>query len=269
MTVAGRPQRALRARASSGIDLGNEPPLDLAAARGGCRPPRGQPALARGQRADRDRRRRSSAPPSTSRSRARRSSAPPERAAIRAPQAASPTTRPRAAPARATAGPLRDDRRGEAGLQGADDDPGRRPGGHQGPPFVRVATNLSLTTGTYASDLPPFNPLRFFAEEAASATSSRRRRSPTPTSRSVKKDLTPLAVEATAPALSDEDVAAILEEERRLAGAGGAAALGADPGPDDALAACRGPGRSGDTLGYAAIVDARSARSRCGSCRRT
>ena len=31
--------------------------------------------------------------------------------------------------------------------------------------FVRVATNLSLTTGTYATDIPPFNPLRLFAEE--------------------------------------------------------------------------------------------------------
>jgi hypothetical protein len=30
--------------------------------------------------------------------------------------------------------------------------------------FVRVATNLSLTAGTYASDIPPFNPLLLFAE---------------------------------------------------------------------------------------------------------
>ena len=32
--------------------------------------------------------------------------------------------------------------------------------------FVRVATNLSLTTGAYATDIPPFNPLRLFAEES-------------------------------------------------------------------------------------------------------
>ena len=31
--------------------------------------------------------------------------------------------------------------------------------------FVRVATNLSLTAGTYATDIPPFNPLRLFAED--------------------------------------------------------------------------------------------------------
>ena len=32
-------------------------------------------------------------------------------------------------------------------------------------PFVRIATNLSLTSGLYATDIPPFNPLRLFSEE--------------------------------------------------------------------------------------------------------
>jgi hypothetical protein len=36
----------------------------------------------------------------------------------------------------------------------------------KGRSFVRVATNLSMTTGAHSADLPPFNPLRFFAEEA-------------------------------------------------------------------------------------------------------
>lgn len=31
-------------------------------------------------------------------------------------------------------------------------------------PYVRLASNLSLTTGVYATNIPPFNPLRLFAE---------------------------------------------------------------------------------------------------------
>ena len=33
--------------------------------------------------------------------------------------------------------------------------------------FVRVATNLSLTSGVYATNIPPFNPLRFFSDSGA------------------------------------------------------------------------------------------------------
>ena len=33
-------------------------------------------------------------------------------------------------------------------------------------PFVRVATGLSLTTGTYATDIPAYDPLKLFAGEA-------------------------------------------------------------------------------------------------------
>ena len=31
-------------------------------------------------------------------------------------------------------------------------------------PFVRIATNLSMTSGAYAADIPPFNPMRLFAD---------------------------------------------------------------------------------------------------------
>lgn len=88
--------------------------------------------------------------------------------------------------------------------------------------FLRIATNLSLTTGAYATDIPAFNPLRFFAEENGE-------RVPEPPAAEVvdaeasvvKKDLTSLTIEPNAPALSDEDVAAQVEEDRRLSAEAG------------------------------------------------
>ena len=89
-------------------------------------------------------------------------------------------------------------------------------------PFVRIATGLSLTTGAYASDIPPFNPLRFFAAE-----NGERLPEPAPADVAdadvsvVKKDLTVLTIEPAAPALSDEDVLAQVAEERRLSAQAG------------------------------------------------
>ena len=60
-------------------------------------------------------------------------------------------------------------------------------------PFVRIATNLSLTSGAYAADIPPFNPLRLFAEAQG------------------ERFAEPPA------AAGDADVLAQIEEERRLA----------------------------------------------------
>ncbi|HEX8167822.1 MAG TPA: M23 family metallopeptidase [Beijerinckiaceae bacterium] len=90
-------------------------------------------------------------------------------------------------------------------------------------PFVRIATNLSLTSGLYATDIPPFNPLRLFAEEnvnervvpeaAAEVTDAE--------VSVVKRDLAGAAVEASPAGLSDEDVAAQIEEERRAAAEAG------------------------------------------------
>ncbi|HEY8384156.1 MAG TPA: M23 family metallopeptidase [Microvirga sp.] len=121
--------------------------------------------------------------------------------------------------------------------------------------FVRVATNLSLNAGTYATDIPPFNPLRLFAEE-----NGERYVEPTPEVADadvsvVKRDLTLLTVEASAPALSDEDVAAILEEERRLSLEAGRRAPVPIPAQQMLSRTLRQPSGLGAALNYAAITD--------------
>jgi murein DD-endopeptidase MepM/ murein hydrolase activator NlpD len=91
-------------------------------------------------------------------------------------------------------------------------------------PFVRIATSLSLTSGVYATNIPPFNPLRLFAEDAGE-------RAPEPAPPAdvsdaevsvMKRDLATVAIGPGSPALSDADVAAQLEEERRLSASQGA-----------------------------------------------
>ena len=90
-------------------------------------------------------------------------------------------------------------------------------------PFVRIATNLSLTSGVYATNIPPFNPLRLFAEDAGERVPD----APPPTDVSdaevsvVKRDLAAVAIGAGSPALSDGDVLAQIEEERRMAAQAG------------------------------------------------
>src|SRR3712207_3828715 len=70
--------------------------------------------------------------------------------------------------------------------------------------FVRVATNLSLTAGTYATDIPRFNPMRLFAED------SQERVEPVPEISDadvsvVRRELASLPVDAGAPSLADSD----------------------------------------------------------------
>jgi murein DD-endopeptidase MepM/ murein hydrolase activator NlpD len=83
-------------------------------------------------------------------------------------------------------------------------------------PFVRIAANLSLTSGTYAADIPPFNPMRLFAEAQGD------RFEPPPAAGAdadvsmMKRDLSALLIEINGPTLSDTDVLAQIEEERRL-----------------------------------------------------
>jgi murein DD-endopeptidase MepM/ murein hydrolase activator NlpD len=121
--------------------------------------------------------------------------------------------------------------------------------------FVRVATNLSLTSGTYASDIPRFNPMRLFAED------DQERVDPVPEISDadvsvVRRDLASLLIEASAPSLSDTDVLAILDEERRLAGEAGRRAPVPIPAQQMLFRTLRQPGDLGDALGYAHVVDA-------------
>lgn len=121
--------------------------------------------------------------------------------------------------------------------------------------FVRVATNLSLSSGTYAADIPPFNPLRLFAEE----TEGRVEPAPEVADADVsvlRRDLALVAVEASAPSLTDNDVLAILEEERRLFNEAGRRTSVPIPAQQMLSRTLRPPEALGDALGYARVVDA-------------
>ena len=89
-------------------------------------------------------------------------------------------------------------------------------------PFVRVATALSLTTGTYAADIPAFDPLKLFADSAPERVpEALPGEMPDAEVTVVKRDLADVLVAAGAAALTDADVAAMVEEERRLAAEAG------------------------------------------------
>jgi murein DD-endopeptidase MepM/ murein hydrolase activator NlpD len=122
--------------------------------------------------------------------------------------------------------------------------------------FVRLATNLSLSAGTYAADIPRFNPLRLFAEE-----NGERYVEPAPEVTDadvsvVKRDLTALTVDGGAPSLSDDDVAALLDEERRLVADAGRRTPVPVPAQQMLTRTLRQPGSFGEALSYAGITDA-------------
>jgi murein DD-endopeptidase MepM/ murein hydrolase activator NlpD len=122
--------------------------------------------------------------------------------------------------------------------------------------FVRVATNLSLTTGTYATDIPPFNPMRLFAENLQERPVDQGPEVSDADVSVVRRDLALLAIEASAPSLSDDDVIAILEEERRVASEAGRRTTVPIPAQQMLSRTLRQPEGLGDALGYARIVDA-------------
>lgn len=99
-------------------------------------------------------------------------------------------------------------------------------------PFVRLATNLSLTAGTYATDIPPFNPLKLFAEGAPST--ERYAEAPADSADAdvtvVKRDLAAFVFADSSGGLADADVVNQVEEERSSqASAGRRAALPIPP----------------------------------------
>jgi murein DD-endopeptidase MepM/ murein hydrolase activator NlpD len=122
--------------------------------------------------------------------------------------------------------------------------------------FVRVATNLSLTAGTYATDIPAFNPMRLFTDDP-----QLRLADPAPEASDadvsvIRRDLTLLSIEASTPSLSDDDVLAILEEERRVGAEAGRRASVLIPAQQMLSRTLRQPDGLGEALGYARIVDA-------------
>lgn len=122
--------------------------------------------------------------------------------------------------------------------------------------FVRIATNLSLTAGAYATDIPPFNPMSLFAE-----VPQERFADPAPEAVDadvsvMRRDLAFVPVAASAPSLTDSDVLALLEEERRLLSEAGRRASVPIPAQQMLSRTLREPEGFGNALGYAGIVDA-------------
>ena len=84
-------------------------------------------------------------------------------------------------------------------------------------PFVRITTPLSLTVGTYASEPPKFDPMKFASDEPQERAADAGNEAPGAEVTVVKRDLLGTPIGTAAPALSDDDVTAQIEEERRLA----------------------------------------------------
>lgn len=90
-------------------------------------------------------------------------------------------------------------------------------------PFVRLASSLSLTTGVYATNIPPFNPLRLFAEgnQPSERYAEPVVEMPDADLTIVKRDLADIAIPDAKPQLGDAEVISQMEEERaNLAAAG-------------------------------------------------
>ena len=89
-------------------------------------------------------------------------------------------------------------------------------------PFMRVSTALSMSTGVFAADAPRFDPLKLSTDEPLERGSDPGLAdAPSAEVSVVKRDIAGLEVEPGAPALTDDDVAAQIEEERRLAAEAG------------------------------------------------
>ncbi|MEH3117688.1 MAG: M23 family metallopeptidase [Methylorubrum populi] len=89
-------------------------------------------------------------------------------------------------------------------------------------PFVRISSNLSMSTGVFASDIPRFDPMKFVSDEPQErASDPGAADAPGAEVTVVKRDLAEVAIEPGTPALSDDDVTAQVEEERRLAAEAG------------------------------------------------
>lgn len=129
-------------------------------------------------------------------------------------------------------------------------------------PFVRLATNLSLTTGVYATNIPPFNPLRLFSEGAEPQERYAEPNVDMPDAdvTIVKRDLSEILIPPAKPRLDDADVISQIEEERNnLAAAGRQRPLPIPPQLmlSRTLGAANAGAAGGDLLSYAPATDTR------------
>ncbi len=125
-------------------------------------------------------------------------------------------------------------------------------------PFVRLASSLSLTTGVYATNIPPFNPLRLFAEGGQPAERYAEPTVDVPDAdvTIVKRDLTEIVVPPGKPRLGDAEVITQIEEERaNLAAAGRQAPLPIPPQLMLSRTLSGTPAQPDTLLGYAPATD--------------
>jgi murein DD-endopeptidase MepM/ murein hydrolase activator NlpD len=94
-------------------------------------------------------------------------------------------------------------------------------------PFIRLASNLSLTAGTLSADIPPFNPLRLFSEGGQGTERVAEQPADVPDAdvALVKRDLGAVPFGDAQLALSDNEVIAQIEEERANQAAAGRRAV--------------------------------------------
>ncbi len=83
-------------------------------------------------------------------------------------------------------------------------------------PFVRISTALSMSTGVFATDIPRFDPMRISDDEPERVADNGAGDTPGAEVSVIKRDLADLPMDASAPALTDEEVTAQVAEERRL-----------------------------------------------------
>lgn len=126
-------------------------------------------------------------------------------------------------------------------------------------PFVRLATDLSQTTGVYATDIPPFNPLRLFAE---GGQPDERYAEPMQDTADadvtiVKRDLADLMIPPGKPQLTDSEVLSQAEEERANAASGRQRALPIPPQLMLSRTLTGAAPAESDILGYAPATDTR------------
>ncbi|MDP3410005.1 M23 family metallopeptidase [Bosea sp. (in: a-proteobacteria)] len=127
-------------------------------------------------------------------------------------------------------------------------------------PFVRLASSLSLTTGVYATNIPPFNPLRLFAEggQPNERYAEPILELPDADVTIVKRDLADVVVPAGKPQLGDAEVITQIEEERaNLASAGRQRALPIPPQLMLSRTLGNAPAPAQDLLSYAPSTDTR------------
>lgn len=125
-------------------------------------------------------------------------------------------------------------------------------------PFVRLATNLSLTSGVYATNIPPFNPLRLFAEGAPGSERYAEPVTEMPDAdvSITKRDLADIPVTPGRAGLTDADVINQMEEERaNLAASDRRAALPIPPQLMLSRTLGQNNGDAGGLLSYAPATD--------------